>query len=96
MPKINSQSSPKTFTKSSQSLHKVILLLKALEKPLTATQMRAICEKKDVSYFNRMTIQPMMADGVIVPTDVDSMRSPKQKYVLTEKGLALLEELSKK
>ena len=92
----DSQSKPLKFTKYSQSIHKVILLLKALEKPLTATQMRAICEKKDVSYFNRMTIQPMMADGVIVPTDVDSMRSPKQKYLLTEKGLALLEELSKK
>ena len=88
----NSQSKKK-ITKYGQKIHKVILLLEALEKPLSASQMREICEKKDVSYFNRMTIQPMVKDGVIEPMDKESIQSPQQKYYRTVKGLELLTKL---
>ncbi len=88
-----SQSNHKVGLVYSQSIHKVILLLESLRNPLSAREMREICEKKDVSYFNRSTIQPMLVDGIIAQVDANSVRSPKQKYFITEKGLHFLSEL---
>ena len=99
-----SQSSHKVVTKYSQSSHKVaadyslsifqlIKLLEALVNPMTAAEMRVMCERKDVSYFNSKTIQPMVNDNIIAPIDVEAKRSPKQKYYLTGEGAKLLAKL---
>lgn len=101
----NSQSSHKVVTKLSQSCHEaeerymlsvevLVLLLKSLCEPLTAKQMRELCERKDVSYFNRKTIQPMLADGIIMPKITKAKRSPNQMYYLGERGLTLLADLA--
>jgi len=37
----------------------------------------------------------MLADGIIAPTIPDKPQSKNQKYYLTPKGLALLDELTK-
>jgi len=85
----------KVVTKYSIESDKVILLLEALHQPLSAVEMRQICERKFVTYFNSKTLQPMLADGIITETDKKAKRSPKQRYYLTDKGLALLAELTK-
>ncbi len=85
----------KVVTKYSIESDKVILLLEALHQPLSAVEMRQICERKSVTYFNSKTLQPMLADGIITETDKKAKRSPKQRYYLTDKGLALLAELTK-
>lgn len=82
-------------TKYSLSINQVILLLEALVEPLSAKQMREMLGKKDATYFRLSTIQPMITDEIIAPIDASSIRSPKQKYYLTEKGRTLLVGLKK-
>ena len=57
--------------------------------------MRKICGKKDATHFRRTTLQPMLDDGLLQPTDTKSSHSPQQKYYLTEKGKEYLAELQK-
>lgn len=89
----HSPSTHQVLTKYSLSTHQVILLLEALQKSLSAKQMRELIGRKDATYFRQNTIQPMIDDGIIAPIDADSMRSPKQKYYLTNNGQKLLDSL---
>ena len=82
-------------TKYSLSCHQVVLLLEALSSPMSALQMRQLCDRSDATYFRRTTIQPMLADGIIAPTIPDKPKSKNQRYYLTPKGLALLDEINK-
>jgi len=83
-------------TKYSLSSDQVVSLLEALTTPMSALQIRTLCEKKDATYFRRTTLQPMLDDGLLQPTDVKSSRSPQQKYYLTEKGKQLYLQIKKK
>lgn len=91
--KVSDKACDKVVIKYRLDIDKVIALLEALRKPLSATQMREICERKSVTYFNSNTIRPMLADGIIAPLDTASSHSPQQKYYLTPKGLELLTKL---
>ena len=83
-------------TKYSLSSDQVVSLFEALTKPMSALQIRTLCGKKDATYFRRTTIQPMLDDGLLQPTDTKSSRSPQQAYYLTEKGKQLYEQIKKK
>ena len=76
-------------TKYSLSTDQVVSLFEALTTPMSALQIRTLCGKKDATYFRRTTLQPMLDDGLLQPTDAKSSRSPQQKYYLTEKGKQL-------
>lgn len=86
--------SHKVITKYSLSSEQVVCLLNALREAIPATRMRQLCGRSNATYFRRTTIQPMLDDGVISQTDSVSINSPKQRYYITSKGLALLTELS--
>ena len=77
------------LTKYSLSSDQVASLFEALTTPMSAVQIRTLCGKKDATYFRRTTLQPMLDDGLLIPTDSKSSRSPQQKYYLTEKGKQL-------
>ena len=81
-------------TKYSLSCHQVVSLLEALRSPMSALQMRQLCDRSDATYFRRNTIQPMLVDGIIVPTIPDKPQSKNQKYYLTDKGIELLKKLT--
>lgn len=80
-------------TKYSLSSDQVVPLFEALNTPISASQMRTLCGKKDATHFRRTTLQPMLDDGLLQPTDTKSSHSPQQKYYLTEKGKALYKEI---
>ena len=82
-------------TKYSLSSNQVVSLFEALTTPMSALQIRTLYGKKDATYFRRTTLQPMLDDGLLQPTDTKSSRSPQQKYFLTEKGKALYKEIEK-
>lgn len=69
--------------------------MEALVEPLSAKRIREIVGRKDATYFRLNTLHPMMADEIIAPVNANSIRSPKQRYYITEKGSALLGVLKK-
>jgi len=81
-------------TKYSLSSDQVVPLFEALATPMSASQMRTLCGKKDATHFRRTTLQPMLDDSLLQPTDTKSSHSPQQKYYLTEKGKALYKEIT--
>lgn len=89
------QVSDQVVTKYSLSCDQVVALLNALCEAIPAALMRQLCGRANATYFRRTTIQPMLDDGIIVPTDFESINSPKQRYYLTPKGIELLKQLTK-
>ena len=89
------QVSDQVVTKYSLSCDQVVALLNALCEAIPAALMRQLCGRANATYFRRTTIQPMLDDGIIVPTDLESINSPKQRYYLTPKGIELLKQLTK-
>lgn len=83
-------------TKYSLSSDQVVAIFEALTTPISASQIRTLCGKKDATYFRRTTLQPMLDDGLLQPTDAISSRSPHQKYYLTEKGKQLYMQIKNK
>lgn len=83
-------------TKYSLSSDQVVAIFEALTTPISASQIRTLCGKKDATYFRRTTLQPMLDDGLLQPTDAISSRSPQQKYYLTEKGKQLYMQIKNK
>ena len=92
---INSTSCHQVIAKYSLSIRQVVLLLEKLKESMSAKQMRDLVGRKDATYFRQSTIQPLMEDKIIAPTDANSIHSPKQKYYLLEKGMELLKQLEK-
>jgi len=88
------QVSDQVVTKYSLSCDQVVALLNALCEAIPAALMRQLCGRANATYFRRTTIQPMLDDGIIVPTDLESINSPKQRYYLTPKGIELLKQLT--
>lgn len=88
------QVSDQVVTKYSLSCDQVVALLNALREAIPAALMRQLCGRANATYFRRTTIQPMLDDGIIVPTDLESINSPKQRYYLTPKGIELLNQLN--
>ena len=91
---LNSLSCHQVVAKYSLSILQITSLLDALHEPLSASQMREICKRKDATYFRKTTLQPLLSDEIIAETTPDSKRNPNQKYYLTPKGLELLKKLT--
>lgn len=88
-------------TKQSLSNHQVIVklslslpnigdMLRQMVSPMSAKNMRHFCGQKDSTYFKANVINPLITEGLIAMTHPDSLKSPTQKYYLTDLGKALL------
>lgn len=55
-------------------------------------EMMALLRLKNRSYFSKEYLKPAVEIGVLEPIYPDQLRSPKQKYRLTEKGKAILKK----
>ncbi len=70
-------------------------LLKTLTKPMSRTELQAQLQLKSQANFRERYLQPALTAGLIEMTIPDKPRSSKQKYRLTPKGRAVLDELEK-
>ncbi len=85
---------PQVGTKSAPSRHQVEILAKCLkEQPLV--ELMAIVGRSDRTKFRRQVLGPLLAEGLLEMTIPDKPRSSRQRYLLTEKGRAWLEEHGK-
>ena len=86
---------PSRGTKSAPSRHQVEILRKCLEdQPLTA--LMAIAGRSDRTKFRNQVLGPLLAEGLLELTIPDKPRSSRQRYRLTARGAAALEEIGKK
>lgn len=63
----------------------------ALSEPRSAAELREIAHQKNASRFREYCLEPLLEAGLIERTQPDALRSPKQKYRLTEKGRMMME-----
>ena len=85
-----SLSSHQVVTKLSLSIPVLEGLLAKMVDPMSAKEMRQFCGLKDATYFKTTIIDTLIEGGLVAMTQPDSPKSPTQKYYLTEKGKALL------
>ena len=69
------------------------LVQKVGKQELSVKEMMAAMGLKDRENFVNLYLNPAMAGGYIRLLYPQSPRHPRQKYLLTEKGLALYKEL---
>jgi ATP-dependent DNA helicase RecG len=70
-------------------LKKILIFCK---EPKTRGKIQTILDIKDREHFRAEILKPLLEDGLLQMTIPDKPNSPKQKYVITEKGKKLLEE----
>jgi predicted transcriptional regulator len=89
------QVTPEDGTKSALSRHQVEIMRKCLEEKALLYIM-AIAGRSDRTKFRNQVLNPLFEMGLIEMTIPDKPRSSKQKYRLTDKGRALLEQTDPK
>lgn len=77
--------SPSNYTKEQ------LKLLRTCMKPKKIDEIMSVMNLRHRVNFMRSHIHPLLKEGLITMTIPDSPSSPKQKYVATEKGQALME-----
>ena len=73
----------KLFTKPSLRILWIMILL---QRPLSLKNLMGILDYSNRKSFKDLYFYPLRKDKLIEPTIKDKIRSPKQKYVITEKG----------
>jgi ATP-dependent DNA helicase RecG len=61
-----------------------------LQKPLSLKNLMGILDYSNRKSFKDLYFNPLKKDKLIEPIIKDKIRSPKQKYVITEKGKSFL------
>ena len=79
-------------TKSALSRHQVEILHKCRESQ-SITALMEVTDRSDRTKFRNQVLAPLMKQGLIAMTIPDKPRSSKQRYRLTDKGRAVLEQL---
>ena len=73
----------------------IIKLVRALgEGQLSVKEMMAMVGLKDRENFLDYSLKPSLTDGFVRMRYPQSPRHPRQKYLLTAKGLALYKQLA--
>ena len=54
-----------------------------------------ICNRSDRTKFRKAILNPLIESGLVEMTEPEAPRSPKQKYVITQKGKELLKQHKK-
>lgn len=77
------------------STTQVLSLINIVEyNTYSVKEMMDLLDLKSRSYFSKDYLKPAVEAGLLEPIFPEQLRSPKQKYRLTEKGKALLSEKS--
>ncbi len=66
------------------------------EQTLSVKEMMAALELKDRVNFQNLYLSPAIKDGFVKMLYPNSPKHPRQKYLLTAKGIALYQELTKR
>ena len=80
--------------KSAPGWHQVAILRKCMIES-EITELVTIAKRTDRTKFRHQVLNPLIEDGLLEMTIPDKPISSKQKYRLTEKGLALLKKQTK-
>jgi Fic family protein len=75
-----------------QSTPQVGKLLKVLKGEMTRDELLAALGLSDRKYFRAAYLQPALASGLVIMTNPNSPKSPKQSYRITSQGSALLKQ----
>jgi ATP-dependent DNA helicase RecG len=71
-------------------------LLKVLNNEMSRAEVQEILDLKDPKNFRENYLEPALADGVIEMKYPDSPNHPRQKYLVTEKGSEIRNNLDRK
>ena len=85
----STQQVPGKYPTSTRQVPDKRKLLGFCSKPRSIREMLAFMGLKDRENFMHEHLHPLLEDGFLVMTDPGSPRSPKQRYVTTEKGRTL-------
>jgi ATP-dependent DNA helicase RecG len=66
-------------------------ILSFCETPRKRNEIQGHISLKDREYFRLYVLNPLLEDDLLEPLIPGKPRSPKQKYIITEKGKKLLE-----
>ena len=86
-------STPASVFPESENIKRLISAI--AEKQLSVKEMMAAVGLKDRPNFIEYSLSPAMREGYVRMLYPDSPRHPRQKYLLTVKGLAAYKELSR-
>ena len=86
-------STPISVIPESENVKRLISAI--AEKQLSVKEMMAAVGLKDRPNFIEYSLSPAMREGYVRMLYPDSPRHPRQKYLLTVKGLAAYKELSR-
>ena len=92
-PSSNPSSTPSSAIPESENVKRLISVI--AEKQLSVKEMMAAVGLKDRPNFIEYSLSPAMREGYVRMLYPDSPRHPRQKYLLTVKGLAAYKELSR-
>ena len=86
-------STPISVLPESENIKRLISAI--ADKQLSVKEMMAAVGLKDRPNFIEYSLSPAMQNGYVRMQYPDSPRHPRQKYLLTVKGLAVYKELSR-
>ena len=82
------------FFSCNNDLNKIVEEIKVIEyRQLSVKEIMTGLQLKGRDNFLNFCLLPAIADGYVRLLYLDKPRHPRQKYMLTEKGLALYNEL---
>ena len=81
-------------TKSALSADQLKILKNSIE-PVPIQKLLEICNRSDRTKFRKAIFNPLIESGLVEMTEPEVPRSPKQKYVITQKGKELLKQHKK-
>lgn len=81
-------------TKSALSADQLKILKNSIE-PVPIQKLLEICNRSDRTKFRKAILNPLIESGLVEMTEPEAPRSPKQKYVITQKGKELLKQHKK-
>ena len=87
---VTGQVTEQVGTKSALSRHQVKILIKCVEDS-AITDLMVIAKRSDRTKFRHQVLAPLLVEELLEMTIPDKPTSSKQKYRLTAKGKALLE-----
>ena len=86
-------STPTSIIPESENVKRLISAI--VEKQLSVKEMMAAVGLKDRPNFIEYSLSPAIREGYVRMLYPDSPRHPRQKYLLTVRGLAVYKELSR-
>ena len=84
----STQQVPNKYPTSTQQVQELISIIK--DREYSVKEIMSLLNLKDRVNFLRIYLNPALEDGFISMKYPEQPKSPKQKYLLTEKGKALL------